>query len=81
VSTPEDAGTIVALAQSGGTRSLVAGRAVLREAGAGDPAETGPEWETYPLPDGAANPVDLLNMADGSVLLLDAAGTIWRLEA
>jgi hypothetical protein len=73
VSTPEDAGTVVALAQSGGTRSLVAGRAVLREAG--------PEWETYPLADGAANPVDLLNMADGSVLLLDAAGTIWRLEA
>jgi photosystem II stability/assembly factor-like uncharacterized protein len=80
VSTPEDAGTVVALAQSGDTRSLVAGRTVLREAGAGDLASAAPEWNVYLLPDAAASPVDLLNLVDGSLLLLDAAGTIWRLE-
>ncbi len=71
---PEDAGTVVALAQNGDAQCLIAGRAVLRK------TQTG-EWEAFAVSDEAANPVDLLIQADGSVLLLDAAGTIWKLEA
>jgi len=74
VSIPEDAGTVVALAQTGDVQCVVAGRAVLCRAGAG-------EWESYPLSEAAANPVDVLILADGATLLLDAAGTLWKLEA
>jgi photosystem II stability/assembly factor-like uncharacterized protein len=74
VVTPEDAGVVVAVAQTGGVRSLIAGRTVLR-------AAQGGEWQSFALPEAIAGPVDLLNLVDGSTLLLDAVGTIWRLES
>ncbi len=74
VTLPEGTEPAVALARRGDTCALITGRAVLRR-------RAGGVWESHGLPGGAAGPVDLSVLASDAVLCLDAAGTLWRLEA